>query len=301
MSGTVLSGPVRSAWQRYWFEGLPAERLVVFSRIVHLTVLYTVFVTDQVVSDKAWAPVAFYQPTWLGRVLHLPAPTTTTMALVQGTILVSAVAAIIGVGPRRVVNATVAGAYLVFLLWAFGYSKVDHDQLTTFVALLVLVAVPGVGRGRDPMVGWALRTVQVAFLLAYPLSAISKLRRSGFDWMSSAVFARAIVRRGSSIGDWFAAQPALLRAGQWMFITFELAAVLALRPRGRTREVVLAGIVLLHLFTWATIGISFLPHTICITAFLPLERLHPAAWRTRPGSEPVVEPGVESGADRVGV
>lgn len=297
MSWAVLSGPVRSAWQRYWFEGLPAERLAVFSRIVHATVLYTVFFTDRVVADKVWAPTAFYHPTWLGRVLHLPAPTSTTMALVQGTLLVSAVAAIAGVGPRRAVNATVAGAYLVFLLWAFGYSKVDHDQLTIVVALLVLVAVPGAGRGRDPMAGWALRTVQVAFLLAYPLSAISKLRRSGFDWMSSAVFARAIVRRGSSVGDWFAAQPALLRAGQWVFIGFEVAAVLALRPSGRTREVVLAGIVLLHLFTWATIGISFLPHTVCITAFLPLERLHPAVRR----APPAAVTGVEPGADRVGV
>lgn len=292
-----MNGSVRSAWQRYWFEGLPAERLAVFSRIVHATVLYTVFVTDAVVADKVWAPAAFYQPTWLGRALHLPAPTTTTMALVQGAILVSVVAAIVGVGPRRAVNATVAGTYVLFLLWAFGYSKVDHDQLTIVVALFVLAAVPGAGRGRDPMVGWALRTVQVAFLLAYPLSAISKVRRSGFDWMSSAVFARAIVRRGSSIGDWFAAQPALLRAGQWAFITFELAAALALRPRGRTREVVLAGIVLLHLFTWATIGISFLPHTVCITAFLPLERLHPAVWRGRTATEA----GVEPEADRVGV
>lgn len=292
-----MSGTVRAAWQRYWFEGLPAERLAVFSRIVHATVLYTVFVTDAVVADKVWAPAAFYHPTWLGRVLQLPPPTGTTMAMVQGTILVSAVAAIVGVGPRRLVNGIVAGAYLVFLLWAFGYSKVDHDQLTIVVALFVLVAVPGTGRGRDPMAGWALRTVQVAFLLAYPLSAVSKLRGSGLDWMSSAVFARAIVRRGSSVGDWFAAQPELLRAGQWAFITFELAAVLALRPRGRIREVVLAGIVLLHLFTWATIGISFLPHTICITAFLPLERLHPACWRSR--SE--IESGVEPAVDGVGV
>lgn len=273
-----MTADLRAAWDRYWFEGLPAERLAVFSRIVHLVVLFTVFHTDQVVVDKAWAPDAFYQPTLLARVVHLPAPTPLTMDLLQVVILGSALLAIAGVGPRRLVNGVVAGSYLVFFLWAFGYAKVDHDQLTIIVALFVLAVVPGEGRGRDPMVGWALRTVQVVFLLAYPLSALSKLRNSGFEWMSSAVFARAIVRRGSPIGDWFAAQPALLRAGQWSFIGFEVAAAIALAPRARLRNPVLVGIALLHLFTWLTIGISFLPHTVLLTAFLPLERLHPSRW-----------------------
>ena len=282
---------LRAAWDRYWFEGLPAERLAVFSRIVHLVVLYTVFRTDVVVADKVWAPAAFYQPTWLARVLQLPAPTHLTMDVVRVVILASTLLALAGVGPRRLVNGVVASSYLVFFLWGFGYAKVDHDQLTIIVSLFVLTAVPGEGRGRDPMVGWALRTIQVVFLLAYPLSAVSKLRKSGFGWMSSAVFARAIVRRGSPIGDWFAAQPALLRAGQWSFIGFEFAATIALLPRLRLRNVVLGGIVLLHLFTWLAIGISFLPHTICITAFMPLERLHPSRWRlrarVRPGEEQV--------------
>ena len=268
----------RDAWRRYWFEGLPAERLAVFSRIVHLMVLYTVFRTDRLVVAKGWAPEEFYKPVWLARVVDLPAPTVTSMTVLQAVILVSTVVAIIGIGPRRAVNATVAAAYLLFFLWGFSYAKVDHDQLTIMVALFVLALVPGTGRGRDPMVGWALRTVQVVFILAYPLSAISKLRKSGLDWMSSAVFARAIVRRGSPIGDWFADQPSLLRAGQWAFITFEFLAVLALKPSGRVRAVVLAGILLLHLFTWLTIGIHFGPHTICITAFFPLEWLHPSRW-----------------------
>ena len=280
----------------YWFEALPAERLAVFSRIVHLTVLYTVFRTDRMMIDHGWAPRGFYKPVFLARLVDLPPPTETTMALLQAVIAVAAGLAIVGIGPRRIVNGVVALAYLVFFLWAFSFAKVDHDQLTIIVALFVLTAVPGVGRGPDPAAGWALRTVQVVFVLAYPLSAISKLRKSGIEWMSSAVFARAIVRRGTPFGDWFAAQPSLLRAGQWAFITFEFAAVLALRPRGRIRDVVLVGILLLHLFTWATIGINFLPHTICITAFLPLERLHPSWWRRRSDRESDRDP-----ADRVQV
>ena len=277
-----------SRWRSYWFEGLPAERMAVFSRIVHLTVLLTVFRTDRWVADHAWAPRVFWQPVGLARWIGLPPPTPTTMAALQVVLAVAAVAAIAGVRPRRLVNAAVAASYLVWTLWAFSFSKVDHDRLTIVVALVVLAIVPGTGRGRDPMVGWALRTVQVVFVLAYPLSALAKLRKSGTAWMSSAVFARAIVRRGSTLGDWIVDFPALLRAGQWAFITFEAAAVLALRRSGLLRDAVLAGIVGLHLFTYLAIGIHFLPHLVCITAFLPLERLHPAVRAERERSGPGV-------------
>lgn len=268
----------RTWWSRQWFAPVPGERLAVFSRIVHLTVLYTVFVTDRWAADHAWAPRAFWQPVALARWLSIPAPEPSTMSALQIVLAVSAVAAIAGFGPRRMVNAVVAGAYGWWLVWAFSFSKVDHDRLTIVVALAVLVIVPGTTRGPDPLARWALRTVQIVFVLAYPLSALAKIERSGLAWMSSAVFARAIVRRGSSLGDWFVTRPGLLQVGQWMFITFEVVAVAALVRRARLRTAVLAGIVALHAFTYLTIGISFLPHTICIAAFLPLERLHPG-WR----------------------
>ncbi len=278
---TTVDSDAQTWWHGYWFGAVPAARMAVFSRIVHLTVLFTVFRTDRWVADHAFAPRPFWQPVAVARWTGLPAPTPGTMALLQWVIALSALVAIVGVGTvawRRAVNLVVACSYLTWIVWAFSFSKVDHDRLTIIVALFVVTAVPGVGRGPDRLAGWGLRTVQIAFLLAYPLSAISKLRKSGLGWVSSAVFARAIVRRGSVFGDWFADRPNLLRAGQAMFITFEFLAVFALRRTGRLRVAVLIGVVLLHLFTFAAVGIHFLPHTICITSFLPLERLHPR-WR----------------------
>ncbi|MDZ7676862.1 MAG: hypothetical protein U5K30_17580 [Acidimicrobiales bacterium] len=285
---------VRNWWRSYWFEPVPAERMAVFSRIIHLVVLFTVFRTDRWVAQHAYAPEEYYQPVAIARILGLPAPDPGTMTLLQWVIGVSAVLAIIGPGgraARSAINGVVACSYLTWILWAFSFAKVDHDRLTIIVTLFVLAAVPGVGRGRDALVGWGLRTVQVVFVLAYPLSAIAKLRRSGIEWVSSAVFARAVVRRGSALGDWLADQPSLLRAGQAAFITFEFAAVLALRRRGRVKVAMLVGIVLLHLFTYITVGIHFLAHTICITSFLPLERLHPR-WRADRDERPSA--GVES-------
>ena len=132
------------------------------------------------------------------------------------------------------------------------------------------------------MNGWALRLVQVVFVLAYPFSAWAKIRFGGWGWMDSATFARAIVRRGSSIGDWLLPYPGLLVIAQWAFIVFEVAAVVLLFPSAprRLRNAALIGVLLLHVMTFAMIGISFLPHTICLTAFLPLEHLS-RRWRAQ--------------------
>ena len=134
--------------------------------------------------------------------------------------------------------------------------------------------------------GWALRVVQVTFVLAYPFSAWAKIRFGGLDWMGSATFARAVVRRGTFVGDWFVPHPDLLVMAQWAFILFEIAAIILLIPSlpKRVRTVALVGVLLLHVMTYALIGISFLPHTICLTAFLPLERLS-RRYRERTGGE----------------
>jgi hypothetical protein len=203
------------------------------------------------------------------------------MAVLQVVILAS----VVWVMTRRLPRAAAGvlfGSYLVWLLWAFSWSKVDHDRLTIMVALGVLALTPRAGPAVERMNGWALRLVQVVFVLAYPFSAWAKIRFGGWGWMDSATFARAIVRRGSSIGDWLLPYPGLLVTAQWAFIAFEVAAVVLLFPSAprRLRNAALIGVLLLHVMTFAMIGISFLPHTICLTAFLPLEILS-RRWRAQ--------------------
>lgn len=269
-------------WDDYWNESIDRRRLRVFSWIIHVTVLVTVFYNDSWVVLHGWAPRLFWQPIWIARVTSLPAPTATTMTALRIVLLVSAVAAIALARPSpsavvrraaRAANAVVFAAYGLWLVWAFSWSKVDHDRLTIMVALAVLIVVPGVGTGADRRVGWALRTVQVVFILAYPLSAASKIQKSGWLWANQATFARAIIRRGTWLGSHLATQGTLLRIGQWAFIGLEAGSILALSRNRRVRAVVLTGVFGLHLFTWLGIGIHFLPHSICLTAFLPLERL----------------------------
>ena len=178
----------------------------------------------------------------------------------------------------RATAAVVLVAYLLWISWCFGFGKVDHDRLTMLVALLAFACTPRTGPDRavvEEQVGWAFRLIQVVFVLAYPFSAITKIRLAGLEWPQSAVFARAIVRRGSWLGDLVLSPPWILQAGQWAFLAFELIAVVALVRKGPLRNLALVGIFFLHLFTWSTIGIHFGGHTMFLLAFLPLERLRP--------------------------
>ena len=294
--GSDRAGRFADGWRRYWFEPMPPERLDVFARIIACTVAFSTFVMDRWAVLHEDAPDSFYRPLQVARFLHLPPPTPTTMALVQVAIAVGCVWAFTRRAPRAA-NAVLLAAYGTWLLWAFGWSKVDHDKLTIMVALGVLALSPrlrNVGSATESVralaqrwTGWAIRVVQVTFVLAYPFSAYAKIRFGGLDWMGSATFARAIVRRGSTLGDWLIPHPTVLVLAQWAFILFEVAAIVLLFPRLQkgVRYAALAAVLLLHVMTYVMIGISFLPHTICLTAFLPLERIS-RAYRARVAARP---------------
>jgi hypothetical protein len=282
--GSEWSRRFAAGWRRYWFEPMPPERLDVFARIIACTVAFSTFVMDRWAVPHEDAPDSFYRPLQVARLLHLPPPTPVTMTLVQVAIGLCCVWAFTRRAPRAA-NAALLAAYGTWLLWAFGWSKVDHDKLTIMVVLGVLALsprLPPVGSASasaralsERWTGWAIRVVQVTFVLAYPFSAYAKIRFGGVGWMGSATFARAIVRRGSLIGDWLVPHPTVLVTAQWAFIMFEVAAVVLLFPRlpKAIRYAALVGVLMLHVMTYAMIGISFLPHTICLTAFLPLERI----------------------------
>lgn len=272
---------LRAGWQRYWFEPVPVERVDVFARIIAAVVLFTAASKDGWNAVHENAPVAFYRPVLLARILHLGPPTSTTMLVVRIVVAVAAVWMLTRRAPRAAA-ATALASYTVWLLWAFSWSKVDHDRLTILVALAVLALTPRVGPAVERLSGWALRTVQVVFVLAYPFSAWAKIRFGGWGWMNSAIFAASIVRRGTAIGHRLLAYPDLLVLAQWAFVMFEVTTVVLLFPRAPKwlRSAALVGVLLLHGMTYLMIGISFLPHTICITAFLPLEHLS-RRWRAR--------------------
>jgi uncharacterized membrane protein YphA (DoxX/SURF4 family) len=267
-----------------WFAPAPVARLDALTRVAYLLVLFMVFRNDNFAMAHGEAPRSFYRPVAIGRFLHIPAPTHTTLVLLE---IVITAACLIGFTRRapQITAFVVLVAFGLWISWAFGYGKVDHDRLTILVAFAAFACTPRTGPSVEEKTGWASRLIQVVFVLAYPFSAITKLRLAGLRWPESAVFARAIIRRGTPMGHWLLTPPIMLQIGQWAFLGFELFAVVAIVKPGKVRNTALVGILFLHLFTWSTIGISFVAHTTFLLAFLPLERWSP--WvRTKFGRRP---------------
>ena len=285
-SGSTVRRDGWSGWWRgYWFEEMPTARLDWVARAALAVTAYMLAVPDHWVADHGIVPESWYQPVLLARLVHLPAPTEFWIDVVRWGTAAACVVAM----PRRAPRLTSAVVFMgstTWLLWAFSYGKVDHDRLTITVALFVLAMTQRTGASATRQTGWAIRVIQVVFALAYPLSALAKMRRGGWDWANSAVFTRAIVRRGSELGEVLLDFPMLLRIGQWSFVIFEVVALTLVLRNRRLRSLVLVGVVALHLFTYLTIRIHFLPHSIFLVAFLPMERLDDAAaWvrsRLRP-------------------
>ena len=281
---------------RWWFEPVARSRVAWLRTALYLFIPVDVLLTTAWVVDHADVPGSLYQPLFVGRLLSLPVPSSGLVHGLRVAVVVAAVAAATGRLPR-VLGTAVFGLYFEWMVVAMSYGKVDHDRYAFLAALAVL---PTVGRARhddrtaDEAAGWAVRCIQVAVVLTYFLAAFAKFRFGGWDWANGATLTRAVLRRGTSLGTPLLDVPWLLQATQWGIIAFELASPLLLR-RGRVGHAMVAVCIGFHLVTYATITIIFLPHVICLLAFLPLERLR------RPSIPGGRDRSAEGHADPVGV
>jgi hypothetical protein len=270
------------------------ERVVWLRRIVYPFVWLDVLVLTPWVRDHGRVPTDLYRPLLIGRLLHLPTPTETLVHVVLAALLVASAIAALGRAPR-LAGTAVFVLYLEWMVIAFSYGKVDHDRVTFLVALAVLPTVraaePAGGAAQDARTPaldaaeracersdqharFAVTCIQVAAVLTYLLSVYAKARfgHGLFTWLDSTTLLRAVVRRGTFIGDALTHAPVVLHVAQYGVVAMELASPLLL-VRGRVGTVMLATVVAFHLVTFATVTILFVPHVVCLAAFLPLERL----------------------------
>lgn len=266
----------------WWFVPLPIARIFWLRIFLYGFVLVDVLVTTSWVSMHGSVSPELYRPLWLARVFALPAPGPWLVIGMKVALVVGAGVAMTGRRPR-LTGSIVFLLYLEWMLIAFSYGKVNHDRVAFLVALAVL---PTVGEARrettsSDAAGWAIRCIQVAVVLTYFLAAFAKLRYGGIEWLNGATLLRAVLRRGTWIGDVMRDFPMLLRAGQYALVAFELGSPLLLN-RGRLGRIYLWLAVAFHALTWATLKISFLPHVICLLAFIPLETLRQPARLASP-------------------
>jgi len=284
MTTPTAAGPA-PAVSRWLFRPVPLARIAVFRVIAYLFIPIDVFLTTSWVRAHADVPTQWYRPLLIGRLLHLPTPTSTVVMVVQWALVIAAVAAASGRAPR-LLGTAVFLLYAEWMVIAMSYGKVDHDRIAFLVALAVL---PTIGRARfrdrrtSEAAGWAMAVVLVAVMLTYFLAAWAKIRFGGWNWPTGATLTRAVVRRGTSLSDWTLDVPYLLPAAQWLMIGFELASPLMLLVRSdRARIGLVLFLIGFHLMVFAGVGIIFLPHCIAILSILPWERLAARQRQTDP-------------------
>jgi hypothetical protein len=262
-----------SGWDRFWFTPAPAMRFEVFRRLLFAFIWIDVW-TKPATRNHGSVDADLYEPLLIGRLLPLPVPTdavvTTTMVVLLG-------AAAVGITGRcpRIAGAVASAAYLQWMVIAFSYGKVDHDRWPLIVALLVTTTVGRVrsgDRSSSAAAGWALRAVQVSVVAVYFLSVVAKVRYGGWLWANQATLVQALVRRGTDTGRDLLDRPELIVAMQWGAVIFEATSI-GMLVRGRARWLWWVTAVVFHAVTFHLLTIAFWPQLLCLTAFLPLERL----------------------------
>lgn len=282
----ALSGAVAGVG-RWWFEPMPLARIAWLRHLTYAFVVIDVLWTTPWVDDHRDSPRALYHPLLAARLLHLPEPTP---RLIGGVMVALLALAVLAQGRRfpRLLGWLVFACYFAWMLIAFSYGKVNHDRFA-FLVLLAVLATVGPASTRDHTLderaGWAVRSIQVAVVLTYFLSAWAKFRFGGLAWLNSAALLVGVIRRGTEVGRALGEHPWLLQVSQYVIVTLELASPLLL-VRWRRWWVGAAIAYGFHLSVYLTVRISFLPHCIALMAFLPVERLRgpaPGGTATSPG------------------
>jgi hypothetical protein len=260
-------------WDRFWFTPAPAMRFEVFRRLVFAFIWIDVW-TKPATRNHGSVDTELYEPLLIGRILPLPVPTD---AVVTATMVVLLGAATVGVTGRcpRIAGAVASAAYLQWMVIAFSYGKVDHDRWPLIVALLVTTTVGRVragDRSESVAAGWALRAVQLSVVAVYVLSVVAKVRYGGWLWANQATLVQALVRRGTGVGRDLLDTPELIVAMQWAAVVFEATSI-GMLVRGRARWLWWVSAMLFHAATFSLLTIAFWPQLLCLTAFLPLERI----------------------------
>jgi hypothetical protein len=275
-------------------EPVPRGRVAAFRTVVYLFVAADPLWFTPWVRSHADIPGQYYQPLFVGRLLHLPTPNAVLVYGIFAALVPLALAAATGRAPR-LLGWTVFALYFEWMIIAMSYGKVDHDRFGLLVALAVLPTCGPARHGdRTPTRagGWALRLTQLGVVATYFLASWAKLRFGGIEWLTSATLQRAIIRRGTVLTHPLQAHPWALVASQFGIVAFELASPVVFLVRPRVRYAIVGFFYAFHVMVMATITISFAPHQAAMSSFLPLERVRPVLWtrnwwRRRHGRPPL--------------
>jgi len=275
-------GPIRrNPVERWLFAPVPLGRVAAFRTLVYLFVVYDVAFRSASALGKVHVAAGLYHPLQVARVVPIfQAPSASVVGLTYWALLVLAPIAAFSRRPRAI-GVAVFLLYFEWMLIAMSYGKVDHDRLGFLVALALL---PTIGRATygdettSESAGWVFRMVQLSVVATYVLAAYAKMRFGGVRWLWGSTLAWAIERRGTWFSRWLLTVPLLLQVFQVVMIAFEALSPLIFVVSERVRRRIVAGLYGFHVITALALTITFAPHLVAMTAFLPLEQVTPVRW-----------------------
>ena len=279
----AVGARVSARFNRWLTEPVPRGRVAAFRTLIYLFIALDLVWFTPWVRSHAAIPGVFYQPLFIGRLLHLPTPTPLLVNSIFWTLIPLSLLAATGRAPR-LLGWAIFVLYAEWMVIAMSYGKVDHDRFGLLIALAVLPTAGRARHGDDSVTergGWALRMTQLAVIATYFLSSWAKLRFGGLGWLTGATLERALIRRGTALTNLLTATRWPLVAAQFGIVFFELSSPIVFFVKQKWRYAIVAYFYLFHLMVMLTITISFAPHQAAMTSFLPLEKVRPIVWTRR--------------------
>lgn len=286
--------PLRQAWRDFWFTPQPAWPLGV-TRLVWLAA-FTYRRWRR--RSAAWADVSdvFLRPISFYRALSLRPLGARSLDVLDNAWRTTTVCAMFGFATPVTLTATaILETYLAGL--RYNYGKVSHTDAATVLALWALAfsrcadaaSLDALIRRRS--VGpsgeyqWPMRVVQVVVCAAFFGAGLSKLRRSGWAWISSDKLARSVATFGPGrvhdAGPFIASRPALAKTIAAATVAIETGAPLIFVRRLRAATIV-SQLGLLGAIK-AIMGMDFRDLASLYLFWVPWTRIPELVSRTRRG------------------
>ena len=290
-----------TAFGRWWFAPVPAERLAALRILVGGYALVYLAIRSAHLMSYGDADPALFTPVGVVTVLPRPLLPIVVKALVAVTGLLS-VPFFLGYRFR-----ITAPLFAASLLWTLTYSNSFGKILHTDNLLVLQVGILAVTPAADVLsveaarpklqrspgcYGWGIRLMCCVVALAYFLAAVAKLKNSGLAFVDGETLRNYVafdnVRKAelgsvhSPLGAWLLPYPWLFTGLAWMSLGLELGAPLALAERrvGVAWAVLIWGF---HVGVLALMAIAFAFQLsgVAFACFFRVERLVPVLRRLR--------------------
>ncbi len=208
---------LQNHWKQFWFEPATPFNLG-FCRVLFFGSM-SLFYLQMDFSDWAEIDKFFWKPIWLFEYFHLPVLTHDSLAIIQFIWKAGLVLSCIGLFTRMsTITSFVLGIYLIGLPHNFG--KVDHiDAILVFIMGVMVLSRCGDSLSLDRLLlrilgdknqsppkpaacgeyTWPIRVVWLIMALVFFAAGVSKIGRSGLEWVMSDNMAILLI--GSNYED----------------------------------------------------------------------------------------------------